>query len=605
MAGPRFVSWLDDPTRVIANHKRAQQARRASLSEGETNLQLFHDRPATNLTTTDGNQIVTMDGLRDLGFNVLAECALGANSQICKPLQAKLAPVGGTWSTLKACESMGRLIDGVMDNNKFLRLAGMLVVHGQLCGNGFGLWEADPITKDFRASMLDPLDTFMSSDETEVTTVRLMSRRRAKAWVKGYAKGHELKDLQAAIALLPAYEPRYIVGVDAFGQFDAEDNIAWYEAWALPVGDEPGRHVIQFTEQVFIEERWDHSVLPVFKFTWADGHRGHIDGRPMGRDVAATHFWLNEMVRKMYDALRGAKPMVIGESDPMLSDVSYEFIQTKPGEKPFQVVTPNPVSQDVRQHIVDLREQAHRATGTSEEAAAGAAPPQFKSGIALQTWRQIVNERLSRQHQAYEELWTQSGRIIATLSPRVYASGKARTRAIGSKLIESIDFSKIKLPEDGYVLSFDAISDLPKHIPAKLEFMSAISEMAPEVVDVGDVLARLDIVDLKAITERINGPKALIEKQIDKALSDGEILAPTEAQDAAMGVKMVGQAWQAAMASYMQPPRANLEACRRLYRLFKARDKKTAPALPTLPPVPPVGGAPALAPATQQLPPVI
>ncbi len=588
------IDWIADPTQLRRHMNRVKDANRAITQEGATYLALNYNRPAVTLSKSAGGGIIGFDALADLGFNVLAEAIRAGKSQIVQPLQPRVSPIGGTWDSLRACEGLGQVIDGVFDLCRFTRLAGKLVVHGSLCGEGYGIVDVDPIKKDFTCSRLDPLETFFNSDRTEVVTTRMISRRRALAL---YGKDDAVA---AAIRACPRYTPDVLTEVDYDGQWGAEDNIAFYCAWAEPIGNEKGRHTIQLGDpdgMLLVNREWKYP-LPVFSFQWDEGHRGENDSKPLGRTIAPMHYWLNKMVRKMHDALKAAVPIVVGETDPNWSDVPYQFIKVKPGEKPPTIEVPKTVSQDVRQAITDLREQIYRETGLSEEAAAGAAPPQYKSGVALSTWRKVVNESLNQQHQAYENVWTQAARIIVAMAPDVYKTKKARGSARGTEVIQQIDFSKVNLPEDSYSVSFDVVSDLPKHLPEKLELMGFMEEKG--WVDGDEVLTHINVVDFRAAAKRRAGPRALIETQISHAINDGELIPPSEMQDFAKLAELAGQAYQSAMAQFIKPPRRNMQALLHLYLLAKARIQPApAPALPA-----PAPGLAPPAPAPEVAPPV-
>lgn len=585
MGMSEFIDWIEDPTKVRQRITKVKEANRPSIQEGATYLALYYNRPASALASTDGGAIIGFDGLKDLGFNVLASAIRAGKSQIVQPLQPRVTPIGGTHQTKRACEALSQVIDGVFDLCDFTGIMESLVIDGALCGEGYGIIDVDPITKDFTAARLDPLESFYSSDRTEFYTTRVVSRRKL------LAQYGDKPEIAAVIKNLPKYTPEHLVEVDAGGQWDAEDNVALYCAWAEKLGNLKGWHTIQLGDAegtLLVNAEWE-GPLPVFSFKWDHGHRGH-DAKPLGRTIAPMHYWINEMVRKMNDALKGSVPVVIGDEDPKWSDVPYQFIPKGTGAT---IVVPTTVSKDVRQQIVDLKEEVHQETGTSEEAAAGAAPPQFKSGVALSTWRKIINEALGQQHRSYGRSHSQGARIICSRAPKVYSTKKARAAARGTDIIQQIDFSKINLPEDTYSVGFENVTDLPKHIPHQLELMAFAEEKG--WIDGDEVLSHVTIVDFKAAAKRRSGPRALIELQISKALDEGELIPPSEVQDAAKLAELAGQALQAAQAQFIKPPREHMQALLHLYLLAKARVPGGAPAAP-VPAAPGPGLTPEVAP---------
>ena len=579
-------TWLEDSKLLRSHIAKVKDAHRPSINEGATYLALNYNRPANALSTTDGAQVIGFDGLKELGFGVMAESLRASKTQVVQPLQPRMSPIGGTHETLQACEGLSQVVDGVFDFCDFTDIMGSLFMDGGLCGEGYGLIDVDPIKKDFYACRLDPLETFFNHDRAEGWTTRMVSRRRALAWLG------TTDEKRAAIKLAPKYKPEHLVEVDSGTMWDAEDNIALFCGWAEPIGDVKGKFVIQVNDPdgtVLDEGEWDGPV-PIFSFPWDYGHRGQNDAKPLGRTIAPLHYWINEMVRKMHDALKASVPIVKGPKDPQLSDVPYQFVEEEiPGTVTIEV--PKTVSQDVRQAIVDLREQVYRETGQSEEAAAGAAPPQYKSAVALSTWKKIVNESMGQQHRNYARAWTQAARIICWRAPKVYESKKARALARGTDVIDQIDFSKVALPEGSYSVAFDVVSELPKHLPDKLNLMAFAEEKG--WVDGDEVLTHINIVDFRAAAKRRGGPRALMNKQISRALATPpELIAPSEMQDCQKLAELAGQAYQAAQAQHIKPPRQCMQTLLHLYLLAKARAQPSAPAAAPAPAM----AAPALTP---------
>jgi hypothetical protein len=550
------------------------------MTEARTYAQMYHNRPAIMSQGTVSNQILDAQGLRDLGFNVLAEAAEGALSQVAKPLRCVAAPIGGTHRQRQSVVKLGQAITGIMEATGFQRIAAKLVLDSAFWPETHALWEIDPITKDAKCGELDPHEGYWSSDRQEFVVTRYPSRR----WVKAiYGKNAELA---AAIDELPPAKPEHLTGVDAVDMFSAEDKVAMHMGWVLPVGDLPGRHVIQLSKEVVVEDReWKLPVIPVVSMRWSEGHRGQSDGKPLARAVAPFMSWETELRFKTYDALAGAVPMIKSKQDPELSDAPYQWVKEDDETGPVTITVPNVLSAEVTETADGLREGALRRAGVSEDAAAGTAPPQFKSGVALAKWVAIVNTRLSQQHQAYEDLWTQSGRILTYLCKDAYQGKPVNVRkAIGSDVIEQITWPN--LPEHSYSLTFKATSALGENISQQLENLQIAKEFG--VVTTEEMWQHVDVPDFAAKIKRINGPLNYIEYQIDRALSDGVVEPPIrEMQDLAQLNKSATQAFLAMMAEKVRPDRQNIEALRILARLAKPATTPAAAA--------PVAADPAMA----------
>lgn len=575
---PMMIHWTEEATQLARNHNVTREARSGTRNEGRTYAALYYNRPMTALAASEGGMIIGFDGLKELGFNVLAEMLRGGKAQIVQALQARITPVGGDAEKLRACELLGQVIDGINDRVDFTDLAGRLVLDGAIFGEGYGLSEMDPIKKDIEDFRLDPMETFFNFDHTEVKTLRAFSRRKAAAyWPK---KADIIKSTAT-----PSYRPEHMVEVDLIGEMEDEDIVGVYCGWTTTVGSDKGKFVYQLygTETILDQGEWD-GPLPVFAFQWDHGHRDNTS-KPAARSIAPMHYWINQITRKTYDALEGNVPVVIGDADPKWSDVPYQFIQKGDGAS---VVMPNLSGlQHNNDTVRDLREQSAREIGMSEEAVHADAPPQFKSGIALSNWREIINKGISQQHRGYARVHTDAARIKLYLMQKHYDKNRqAQLKAIGTEVIEQIDWSKVSMPEDSYQMSFDVVSALPKSIPQKLELLAYLEEKGQ--IDADEVLLHINIPDFKAVAKRRAGPRALMELQISRALSEGELIPPTEVQDSAKLAELAGQAYQAATAQKVPPARKNLQALLHLYLMAKAgapQPAAPAPAAAT-PPAP-------------------
>jgi hypothetical protein len=580
--GNSRTRWYHDSEAqaLQGHHQRARMAHAPQLAEARTYLAMYYNRPAVTLSESEGSKIIGFDGVADLGFNVLAEAIRGGKAQIVQPLQARMTPVGGDWQRKNACEKLGMVVDGTMDMCNFTDLAGALMVDGALCGEGYGLVEVDPIKKDFSDCRLDPLETWFNWDRTEAMTLRAMTRRKAMAWFP------EHKEM---IWNAPRYIPEHIVEVDAMGGWDHEDLVGIYQAWSEPMGNEAGRYLATLwgTKHVLTKdgaaEKWE-KPLPVFSFRWDHGHREN-DSKPAARSIAPMHYWINEIVRMSYDTLAGNVPYVEADKDPEWNDVPYKFIEKGMGAT---VHMPNLSGMQLNKEMrEDLRAQVMREVGMSEEAAHGAAPPQFKSGVALSNWREIVNKGLSWQHRAYEGTWTGSARIKVAWMPEVYSSKQAVAKAIGTGVIEQVDFSKINLPEDAYIFAWDVVSALPKSIPQKLELFAWLEEKGK--IDADEVILNIQNPDVGAALRRITGPKALRDLQVSKALNDEELIPPSRMQDNAKLAEEAAQAYQAAQAQHVKPPRGGMQKLLHLFLMAEALSK-AAPGASGTQPAPTPGG---------------
>ena len=574
----RWTTWAakapeSKPGLLIRDFEETKAARANVLTEARTYASMLFLRPGQAFKVGADIMVYSPEGLRELGFNSMAEACFGALSQVARPLKSKVVPVGGTWKQKRTCEGLGQLIDGNHAASNFNAIAANLTLDCMWAPEGFAVWEDDG-KKNLRCFRLDPLESFMSSDRKEFVTCRARQRREV---IARFAKDNE--ELAKAIADVPPWHPDYVPGAENEDTFATEDTIAVYEGWQEGInGFDKGKHVIVLTPNiVLLEEDWPYPV-PIVASHWNPGLRSVSDSAPLGRQIAPLMAIENQAHMKVQDAIAGSVVIIKGRKDPKLSDVPYQFIQTDPNDPEigdFSVEVPNVVSEDTRKHIQDVKDTITRLTGISEQSQTGEPPPQYKSGVALEQYIGILNKRLSFQHAMFKAMYDASARIQTTQGPRVWSDNASIAAADGTDVIALIDWSAVKMPEESYRISFDAISDLPNHIPNKSELFQITKDMG--ISDAIDLIANLNTPDFQRAAQRISGPRNYIEFQISQALDEGTIEPPNDMQDRAMVAKMSAEAWQAARCSKVRPPRGHMDALLVLWHLAAATGAPEAP----------------------------
>jgi hypothetical protein len=603
--------WSVEPKNLIAHHNKVKGARVAQIREGTTYAAMYHARPSMLNEAAGGLKVYDQRGIKELGFNTLAECFQGGLSQVARPLKAKVTDVSTDWKVGRATRGLAPVIDAIMEGAKFRKKAARMVETSLAWAEGHAVWEDDALSGARVCWNLDPSETFIASTRDEATTVRPRARRWLKAWA---AKGEKKAEIEYAIDKLPDYKPDDITGVDAPGAFSAEDNVAVYEAWLTPLGpDAPGRHVIQLADDfVLVDEPWTIPMLPLVSYRWREGMRGPSDGQPLGRTLAPLQAIETAMHRKKDDAVAGQVPHVENSDDGRqpFSDSPYSVLKANKDKTYPKVVYPPGGPPEITDYIQDIRETAHRATGISEETAEGTVPANLESGIGIANYVAVINQRLSQPHAEYHDTWTDSARINVALGPPK-GSGD-------NKLSAQVDWDLLKLPQSAYTVAFQVVNAAVQEIAFRIDLLFQMHKLGK--IDTGELLARIEDANINAVESRLNAERDFIEFQIGRALDDAVIESPVPFQDPTKLAKSAAEAWMRARSGKVKPPRAEMDALFRLQQLAAGPGPKTDVPVPggALPPVagggtlPPAGGTGiepvatlgSTAPLSSQLPPL-
>jgi hypothetical protein len=560
----RRKSWAEDPTQLKACFDRRKEARAHDLAEAKVNLSLFYSRPEWGDLESG-----VVDGdfrfFRALGFNMLQEAANAVRSEVCKGLEVKLVPVGGTFDSLRSAEIFNQLLNSRFESEKFIDLAATLFLDSELCGRGYGLWEPD-INRDLRVRRLDPLNTFFSSDMTDVLCLRLLPRRLVMAtW-------GTTDDAKAAIEAAETAINEVINKVDSQTDRDDEDNIEVYCGWMEPMGKLPGRQELQLAKGFRLDPKNDawNMRLPVFSMQFDTGFRGGNDSRSLGRTIGPYSVWINALAKSYHEQLQGART-VVEHDDTIEIEAENANWQYWPKPKGAEVkihALDTAVSQEQKGALTSLHDKALQEAGINSGMAAGEPPPAFKSGLAIQEWRKSLLSRLSQPQRQFETGWVDSMRIAAAYFPRLYKGRKAQLQAKNTEMIELIDFDSLNISEKEASWTFQVVSGLGLTDSGKLEVFGSFQEAGLITAEV--VLDQMTSPDVVAVKEEVLAHRRLISFQISQARDHNKLVAPIDGQDYKTAASRASNAYAAAVVKGIYP-RANLEKLRVLYHLFLAR----------------------------------
>jgi hypothetical protein len=565
----RVESWYENPLQLENNYRESVDAAQADIDEGKAAESLYHSRPDWGDSTAVINK-AEYSGYRKYGFNLVVETCNAVRSEVCKPVQTKLVPVGGNFDASQAADTFNALIDWKLEEQNFTELHGRVFTDSELCGRGYGLWDFDPLTADLVGSRLSPFRTFYNTDFTEVRFVRLMPRRTALARYGAKSPG-AAEDAAAKIANCDSATPDFINRVSSESrQYANEDLVEVYEAYAEKLGNLPGRHLVRINKTTVLDEPWDAKV-PVWCIDFDAGFE-EGEAKSLARQVMPYAVWQNWLAKSYHEQLGGSRTIVTKRPEVKIevTNENWQYWDVPEGVEEPKITTLASVSADGKEALDRIHDSCFTEIGVNQAQAAGEPPPAYKSGLAIQEWKKSLLSRLSTIQRAAESGWLWSLRILAELFPKYYAGKPARFLAPNTGMLEEIDFDSLKVKEHAANWTFQLVSGLSLTDSGKLEVMGQFQESMPDVITAEVVLAQLSAPDLRAVKEQALGHYNLIEKQICEARDHARLLPPVDGQDYQKAAGRASNAYAAAIVRGIYP-RKNLEVLRCLYHLFLAR----------------------------------
>lgn len=317
----------------------------------------------------------------------------------------------------------------------------------------------------------------------------------------------------------------------AYGQRIAP-SVKVYEAWRLPIGNKPGKHIICTRKGVLLVEDWTRDEPPFVVLRWSPELLG-FGGKSLVQEAAPVAREVNYTLERMREAERlMSNATVVYEegsitNDEALNDnrIGVKIAYAKTSQPPT-VVTPNAFAESTLNWLRMNYDKTFELTGVSQMSAASKKDPGVTAGVALRTIAAMETERFSLIFSSYEHM-------VAVDIPRHQL---ACTRELasehedfelqwpGSKFLSSIRWDQASLDEDMYVMLPYSVAGIT-HTPAdNLQLGQDLYNSG--VIGQESLLQIIQYKDTPSELARQNDQYSVIEKYIESWLD-----ATPEAQD--------------------------------------------------------------------------
>jgi hypothetical protein len=591
-------SWIDKPEITCDVAEELEDQHKPRNAYNKASLRLYYERG------TDEDAINWSRGTRDLevwenmrrcGYNLIREVADGSASQVCRPLRAKLIPIGLDSTIERMCKLLNRLLDGVFSMVK--AHAVLKRTYRDCLVTDIGAAMLSIRDGEFRLDRLNPLHVLWPMDDTDQPRTIMyedaIPRRNLMAEHPKHAE---------AIKKLPSWQHERVYGVHAGGsRLRRADTVKVITAYATSVGKEKGRWVVACENGLVLDQgEWDYPMHPIITCRW-DWDFDGFGGYSLARLLTPYHLRVTRNKRREDAFLAGAKPTIIAEesaaADATWSDEAFQKIVHPDGSAPPQVIMPPVIPGELIQSTDRDYQRARAEGGVSETVSSGAVRSSVTSGRGIREEVSVSNLRLSGQHDVWTGLHVDLGRVAVMLGGSV--KGKVRARTPGVAWMDELEWpSPSKIKDTQYVVEYEAVSALPSTVSGKLDALEDFAKMGWATP--ADTARMSELPDIQRFTDAANGPLDMAEAIIDMAIvgdNDGNpVFVPVMALPTPdleqMHTRALQRLQQAAIPG-KSTPKANIECLRKVIRNIESRLKAAAP--PPAPPMP--GGGPAAPPA--------
>jgi len=515
------ISWPNKPEVIFRIIDQLQMEHAGRIEFDTAMLRLRYQRPIL-----DGSyRFSSVDLLQQLGFNI-SRCVIdAARSRICRPLRPVVLPVGADGELERNCKTLTRAIDGIMDGSRFWSFHGpQAFADGCTVTLGEVEWDIDEATGQFICERVDPLSSFWHYDEGR-EPVNLYANYPASRVVMA-AKFPKFKE---QIMRLPSWNVPPIVGVEAIG-IRGTDTIRVCKAWRRKVGNTPGHFAVTSGDGqiIFREREWDHNFFSRVPCRWDQDFRGY-GGYPGAAVLAPYQLWTNQIMDAIYKSARAAVPWVLYHEDDI-----PQFASNMPGQKvPWsgsrepKIVANNPISNQLFQLRQLIKEEAFAEFGMNQSAAEGSMPAGLNSAPAQRERMAIVDSRLYNMQSSWEQFCVDSAKVIVGLGVEHHAKHKGKKLRVRSQTDDA--FEEIEWPLDldanQYHMKFSKMSGLSETAWGKKQELAEMRDRG--TIDEIDYQRRIDLPDIKAVTDLNTGGADWAQNMVDSALHDAVFIMPS------------------------------------------------------------------------------
>jgi hypothetical protein len=555
----------------------------------------YYGTTAQAYTTFDLSDVSTWNVMRSVVMTAAA--LIGRSSP-----RGRFLTTAGDWRQKRRARKATQFTDGWADEADLFSVTFQALVDSLVFDFGVvQLYEEDGKVKVQRilASEItvDPLDALYGAPRTfyrrrfipKETAVR-MARKSAEAKTLGESTLDEVLD---AIENSPSVDP---IGTEL-----PSGLVCVREAWHLPSvpgkedGSGDGYHVIavEHTDGTIVVEPWYKNHPSLFFLRWEDARAG-FGGLSLCYQLEPMQSTLNRILYRIDRAqrlfsvprvalLRGSKIVKSTLSNLIAGALEY----TVPGGEPKPLVWPAMPS-EIYKWVDETVQKMYDLPGISRNASSGVKETGTTSGAAIresldvqQTRMQIYAKRWERFHVSIYKA------VIDMVSDIVGEGGNYEVAAPGTRVMERVDWSEIKMDAAEYTLQTWPVSMMPLTPQGKLDYIETMLDKG--LWDIDRARAALDDLDVESADSITTAIQRMLDKDMEEMLYDGKAKRPDELTPFAQAMKTAGM--YMAEGKNVGAPAKNIDLIRRycdeLKRMAtRAQGQQGQPSAPVAPVTP-------------------
>lgn len=309
------------------------------------------------------------------------------------------------------------------------------------------------------------------------------------------------------------------------------DTVMVIESFRLPSepGADDGVHCITAQGLVLFVERWDRPRFPFAVFRYSDPLHGFW-GNSLSEELMPIQVELNRVLMSIQRSLymMGTYKILVHNGSKIVDshfDNRIGTIIKWAGEIAPSYITPPAVQPEIYQQVVSLKAMGYEQSGISALSASSQKPAGLNSGVAMREYHDIEADRFQVVGQNYEDLFIDLAQLSVDEARCIYGeSKKLSVQVPGKDFIKTIDWKKVNMEEDQYLLQCFPVSKLPSEPAGRLQTIQEL--MQGGFIDQAVGRRLLDFPDLSAEETLANAQLDYAHDVLDDIIEGAEYSPP-------------------------------------------------------------------------------
>ncbi len=461
-------------------------------------------------------------------FNLVATSVDAVFANIVNiPIRTRIIPDNAEWSEQRQARQLQYYVDDLSISLSAHENARRGVFGAALKGRGF-VKVAPDLWDQIRIENISPDDILVDNRKVRNCKTRELIQRR-------FFDIAELKEKfpNHADAIEAAKGT-----TDRINYFNeaSEDEVQAFEAWKLPYGGTPGRHVLCIVGADLIDEKYEKDHFPIASFIWSEGNGDNFYGIGGSERIVPHQSRLNRIDYFSGVQLQNNAAPVTYLDNSDLGQVKRTSIQ-KTGQyiglngKVPVTVEHKSISSEQLSYRARIIQEGQDEFGVSRMMTAGIVPAGLESGVAVREARQTATGRFAIQEADFESFCLDISFLILEackdLGDKAPEVRHVSTKGARNKL----QWSKVRMSVVRSQMS--AASSIARTAAGRTQF--AIDLAQAGVVTQDESRRLMDMPDVGRSLSLHTAALESLEREIEETL-DGRQNLPTPYSPLKMGI---------------------------------------------------------------------